>query len=279
MRQFLLSALKIMISLALLYLALRKVNLFELASRIDLASLGWIALALAVLLLQILVGALRWCQVSAECGAPLTTRQSMRYNMIGTFFNQTLPSSIGGDAVRLWLLARSGAGWRTATYSIFVDRAIGLIALAIIIVASLPWSYDLIRDADGRKALLLVDFAALAAGAGFLLLGRLPWPFLKRWWANASFLRLFGDREPGDFQPGTRTRDRCTIRCWFMCSRLSSPGAWSKSIAAPVTFGQIVPAGAAGDADHHAADLDRGLGRCARPPWGWRSAMPGSIDQ
>ena len=64
----------------------------------------------------------------------------MRFNVIGTFFNQTLPSSIGGDAVRLWLVARGGAGWRAATYSIFVDRAIGLIALAVIIVASLPWS-------------------------------------------------------------------------------------------------------------------------------------------
>jgi len=61
------------------------------------------------------------------CGAPLPTRQAMRFNLIGTFFNQTLPSSIGGDAVRLWLVARTGAGWRVATYSIFVDRAIGLI--------------------------------------------------------------------------------------------------------------------------------------------------------
>jgi glycosyltransferase 2 family protein len=108
----------------------------------------------------------------------------MRFNLIGTFFNQTLPSSIGGDAVRLWLVARGGAGWRAATYSIFVDRAIGLIALAIIIVASLPWSYSLIRDPDGRSALLLVDFAALASGAGFLVLGVLPFPWLKHWWGT-----------------------------------------------------------------------------------------------
>ena len=96
--------------------------------------------------LQIFVGVLRWREISAECGAPLRPAQAMRFNLIGTFFNQTLPSSIGGDAVRLWLVARGGAGWRAATYSIFVDRAIGLIALAIIIVASLPWSYNLISD-------------------------------------------------------------------------------------------------------------------------------------
>src|SRR6267154_92153 len=137
MRQILLSALKILISGALLYLALRKVDLRDLASRFNsLASLGWILLAIATAFLQVFVGVLRWREVSAECGAPLATGQATRFNMIGTFFNQTLPSSIGGDAVRLWLVARAGAGWRTATYSIFVDRAIGLIALAIIIVAS-----------------------------------------------------------------------------------------------------------------------------------------------
>ena len=184
MRRILLSTAKILVSAALLYFSLRKVNLTDLASRLDLASLGWIALAIAVTFLQILIGALRWREISAECDAPLTTKQAMRFNLIGTFFNQTLPSSIGGDAVRLWLVARGGAGWRAATYSIFVDRAIGLIALAIIIVASLPWSYNLIRDPDGRSALLLVDFAALASGAGFLVLGVLPFPWLKRWWGT-----------------------------------------------------------------------------------------------
>src|SRR5204863_3772791 len=167
-----------------LYLALRKVDLSELFSRFTVTSLFWIGLAIAVTFLQIFVGVLRWREVSAACGAPLELGQAMRYNVIGSFFNQTLPSAIGGDAVRLWLVARAGAGWRAATYSIFVDRAIGLIALAVIIVTSLPWSYNLITDPHGRSALLLVDFAALAGGVGFLVLGILPWPWLKRWWGT-----------------------------------------------------------------------------------------------
>src|SRR4051794_14879258 len=184
MRRILLSALKILVSAALLYFALRKINFYDLASRFDVASLGWIGVAIAVTFLQIFLGALRWRVISVHCGAPLATTQAFRFNMIGMFFNQTLPSSIGGDAVRLWLVARGGAGWRAATYSIFVDRAIGLIALAIVIVASLPWSYRLIDDPHGRSALLFVDFAALAGGLGFLLLGRLPWPWLKHWWGT-----------------------------------------------------------------------------------------------
>ena len=184
MRRILLSTIKILVSAALLYFALRKANFSDLASRINITSLGWIGVAIAVTFFQIFVGVLRWREVSVECGAPLGAMQAMRFNVIGAFFNQTLPSSIGGDAVRLWLVARGGAGWRAATYSIFVDRAIGLIALAIVIVASLPWSYNLIGDPNGRSALLFVDFAALAGGVGFLILGRLPWPWLKRWWGT-----------------------------------------------------------------------------------------------
>jgi glycosyltransferase 2 family protein len=128
------------------------------------------------------LAALRWREISALCKAPLTIVHAFRYNMIGAFFNQTLPSSIGGDAARLWLVSRSGAGWRAATYSILTDRVAGFIALVLIIVASLPWTYELIGNPAGRLALVLVDLAALAGALGFLLLDYLPWAWLKNWW-------------------------------------------------------------------------------------------------
>ena len=238
MRRILLSTIKILISAALLYLALRKANFADLASRIDVTSLGWIGIAIAASFLQIFVGVLRWCEVSAECGAPLATKQAMRFNVIGTFFNQTLPSSIGGDAVRLLLVARAGAGWRAATYSIFVDRAIGLIALAIIIVASLPWSYTLIGDPNGRSALLLVDCAALAGGIGFLVLGRLHWPWLKRWWGThhlhacaviANRVIFSRERGPKIAVLSVLVHVLAVFIAWCVV----------QSIGAPVTFGQI----------------------------------------
>jgi glycosyltransferase 2 family protein len=238
MRRILLSTTKILISAALLYFALRKVNFSDLVSRINIASLGWIGMAIALTFLQIFVGVLRWREISAECGAPLATQQAMRFNLIGTFFNQTLPSSIGGDAVRLWLVARGGAGWRAATYSIFVDRAIGLIALAIIIVASLPWSYRLIGDPNGRTALLLVDFAALAGGVGFLVLGRLPWPWLKRWWGTHHLHACSVIANRVIF---SRKRGPTIAVLSVLVHVLAVVIAWCvvQSIAAPVVFSQI----------------------------------------
>lgn len=181
MRSLLLLIARIAVSAALLYFALRGINFGALQARLSQINLLWIGFGVLVCMFQVFLGALRWREISALCHAPLTDLEAFRYNMIGAFFNQTLPSSIGGDAVRLWLLNRTGAGWRAATYSILTDRAVGFIALALIIVASLPWSYEMIRDDKGRIALTFVDIAALFAGAGFLMFGHLNWAWLKRW--------------------------------------------------------------------------------------------------
>ncbi|QOZ27184.1 lysylphosphatidylglycerol synthase transmembrane domain-containing protein [Bradyrhizobium sp. CCBAU 51753] len=238
MRRILLSTSKILISAALLYFSLRKVDLHDLASRIQIGSLGWLGLAMAVTFLQIFLGVLRWREIGTECGAPLQTRQAMRYNLIGAFFNQTLPSSIGGDAVRLWLVARGGAGWRAATYSIFVDRAVGLIALAVVIAATLPWSYRLISDANGWTALLLLDLAALGAGFGFLLIGVLPWPWLRQWWATHHIhaCAVIANRVLFSRAHGLKVAVLSVL-----IHVVTVVTAWCvvQAIAAPVTFGQI----------------------------------------
>ena len=83
--------------------------------------------------------------------------------------------------MRLWSSSRP-ARWRAATYSVLVDRAIGLIALAIIVIVSLPWSYDLVANHRGRIALLLVDIGALGAGVGFLIVGYISWKWLTTFW-------------------------------------------------------------------------------------------------
>jgi uncharacterized membrane protein YbhN (UPF0104 family) len=191
MRQFLLLSLRVLVTVPLLYFALRGIQFGDLWARLSGTNLVWfgvwILLSILTNLVQIFFGAIRWKEISLHCHAPLTLPQAFRYNMIGTFFNQTLPSTIGGDAVRLWLVNRTGAGWRSATYSVFVDRAIGLIALALIVIFSLPWSYDLIANREGRLALVLIDVAAISAGIGFLVLGLLPWNWLRSWWLTRHF--------------------------------------------------------------------------------------------
>ena len=238
MRKILLLSTKIFVSGALLLFALRKISFGDLVSRLDARSTGWIALAILIALLQIVFSALRWRQITGECGAPLTTTQVLRFNLIGSFFNQTLPSSIGGDAVRMLLVRRTGTRWRAAGYSVFVDRAIGLIALAIIVVATLPWSYELVGDINGRYALLLIDFVALAGGTGFLVIGRLPWPWLSTRWQTKDIFAcsMIANRLIFNGRHGPRIAVLS-----LLIHLLTAAIAWCvvRSIEAPVTFFQV----------------------------------------
>jgi len=229
---------RILVSLALLYLALRGIHFGAIQSRLSQINLAWIGFAVLVTIFQVFLGALRWREISGLCSAPLSDLRAFRYNMIGSFFNQTLPSSIGGDAVRLWLVNRTGAGWRAATYSILTDRAVGLIALALIIVASLPWSYGMIADGNGRLALVFVDLVALFGGLTFLLLGRLPWPWLKKWWPTKHIHAcsvianqvIFSRQSGGKIAVFSLSIHVLAVVVAWCCVR---------SIGAPASFGQL----------------------------------------
>lgn len=242
MRNFLVLVTRISISALLLYFALRGVNFSAIQLRLGQSSLvsiaGWTAIAVLTNLLQIVVSAARWHEISVRCDAPLRTRLAFRFSLIGTFFNQTLPSTIGGDAVRLWLLGKTGAGWRAASYSVLVDRAVGLIALAIIVVFSLPWSYRLINNTQGRIALAAVDLAALSAGAGFLLLGALPFAWLQKWWPTRHLraCSMIASRAVFDRHSGPRIAILS-----FLVHFLTVVTAWCtvRAVSAPANFEQV----------------------------------------
>jgi uncharacterized membrane protein YbhN (UPF0104 family) len=118
----------------------------------------------------------------------MTAPQSIRFNLIATFFSQVLPSTVGGDAARIWLLARAGAGWTRATYSVLLDRYIGVLALAACVAAGLYWSFGLIADPLARVVLVVIGFGFLLGGLAFLALGR--WPALTRWKLTRNLAEL-----------------------------------------------------------------------------------------
>lgn len=171
---------KVVVSGLLLYFALSAVNRSAVIGRLSQIDLRWVGLGLLLLLLQVFVLALRWQQIVVHCDAKLPLAQAFRFSMIATFFNQTLPSSVGGDAIRIWLVGKQ-ANWRVAGYSVFLDRVIGVVALAILVVACLPWSLELVRNSIGRAALLLIGWGCIAAGLVFLGLAWQRLHVLQHW--------------------------------------------------------------------------------------------------
>ena len=239
MRQIVFVILKIAISAGLLYLALAGVNFPAIQARLGQINLLWIAAAIAAALLQIGIAALRWREIANVCNAHLSVHSALRFNLIGAFFNQTLPSTIGGDGARLWLLQRHGASWQAATYSVLVDRAVGLIVLAVIIVVSLPWSLRMIDSDHGRIALALLDLAALGGSIAFLVFGRLTWRWIQDIWPARHLhgCAKLADRVMFDRQIGPRVLFLAVVNHLLSVVIAFCAGL---AIAAPVSFAQMV---------------------------------------
>ena len=182
MRRMMSFAVKAIISVLLLYIALRGVDLGSIKERLGSIDFRWMTLSLFVLCAQMALVALRWRQIVVMYGARLPRAAALNYTFSGQFFNQVLPSTVGGDAVRAWLLTRRGVEWPTAIYSVFTDRLVGVSVLAALVVACLPWSVTMIHDPIARAALAVIGFGALAGVMGFLMLGAMPLRMMERWW-------------------------------------------------------------------------------------------------
>ena len=182
MRRLLSFLAKAGVSALLLYLSLGSVNLSIVGERINRLNAGWLFFILIILIVQTALLALRWRQIVLVSGANLSLPAALRYSLIAMFFNQTLPSTIGGDAARVWLLCRGGAGWRLASYSVLIDRGVGLFALAILVVACLPWSLALVREPVGGAALLTIGFGSIIGALIFTALAFAPKQIMNRWW-------------------------------------------------------------------------------------------------
>jgi uncharacterized membrane protein YbhN (UPF0104 family) len=164
----------------LLYFAFRLVDVTALAERLAHVDLGRLSLLIPLIFLQTALLAWRWQMVLRHCGTHMPLPRTFRFNLIALFFNQALPSSIGGDAMRIWLAGRS-ANWRNAIYSVFLDRLIGMVALAALVLACLPWAWALIHDPVGRGALLVIVCGTFGGGIAFLALASQRLEMVRRW--------------------------------------------------------------------------------------------------
>jgi uncharacterized protein (TIRG00374 family) len=90
--------------------------------------------AVALLILQPALIGLRWWIILRLYGSRLKLGTIIAITWVSVFANQFLPASVGGDAVRIYALRRSGERLGSATASVLMDRLIALFALALLVV-------------------------------------------------------------------------------------------------------------------------------------------------
>lgn len=128
-------AIKAAVSVGLLALLFSRVDLARLWSIARQASPGWLAVALLLYFAMVLASALRWGILLRAQHVRLPYSFLTQSFLVATFFNNFLPSNIGGDVVRITDTAKAAGSKTLATTVVLIDRGLGLLGLALMAAA------------------------------------------------------------------------------------------------------------------------------------------------
>jgi uncharacterized membrane protein YbhN (UPF0104 family) len=141
---------KVLVSVFLLAWLLGTIDVRDMLRRFTDLRWGWLALGLALHMLQGLINARRWQLILSAEDQRVRYLQLFRISQIGGFLSLFLPTSFGGDVYRAWALNQIGVKTSKATASVLFDRLSGLFALLTIGVVGSVFLFE------ARNALLLV---------------------------------------------------------------------------------------------------------------------------
>jgi uncharacterized protein (TIRG00374 family) len=179
--------LKTAISLGLIVVVLWKLDLATIWEKTRQLSVGLMLSVVSLFVVQTCVAARRWGVILHHHHVDIRVSAALRICFIGAFFNQILPSSIGGDVARAWYVYRSGGNKMTSVMTVLSDRIYGMLALTALALIVIP---VLSRYSIGNRALYAV--IALVVAASFSLLTVFWLDHLPKWMKSWTFIRHLG---------------------------------------------------------------------------------------
>jgi hypothetical protein len=125
-------AIEIVVSIALLAVLFSRVDMAALWASARRASTVWLLVALGLYLVNVLMSTWRWRLLLNAQGVRIPSRTLFSSYLVAFFFNNFLPSIIGGDVVRIRDTARPAQSKTLATTVVLMDRALGLMGLVLV---------------------------------------------------------------------------------------------------------------------------------------------------
>jgi len=118
----------------------------------------YILIAAGLYLLSLLVLSFRWQILVSGYGLKIPTRTLFKYYLIGLFFNNFLPTGIGGDVFRIYNLIQT-SGDRTISFaSVMTERLLGISSTLILALIS----FILLRDEFRTNMVLYIIIGLIA---------------------------------------------------------------------------------------------------------------------
>lgn len=115
-----------------------------------------------LLAIQPLLGAVRWQLIFASLALRLPLGRLLRWIYVSLLFGQVLPSTVGGDALRVWLARRAGCHLQSAVNSVVLDRIAMFLTLLVLLAIGVPRIGQLIAFSQ------LVYVVPLLVGGGIV---------------------------------------------------------------------------------------------------------------
>ena len=179
----------------LIWLVFTEVNVVELKQHFSSIKGITIVYVLTLLCAQSLLAGIRWRIVMALFDRVLSLALTVRIYFEGLFFNQALPSTVGGDGIRIYRVFKLGLPFGAAFNGVLLDRVAGFISLIILVVIAQPILFRKIQEPQALIAFWLITAFGLFAIIMLLAMGSLP-STLSRWRAIRGLVKLsFGARQ------------------------------------------------------------------------------------
>jgi len=125
-------AIKLAVSIALLAWLFSRVDMAALWATARRASPGWLTIAFAIYAINVLLTVWRWWLLVEAQEVDVSFKQLNASMLVALFFNNFLPSNIGGDVIRIGDTAKAARSKTLATTIVLVDRTMGMLGLVLV---------------------------------------------------------------------------------------------------------------------------------------------------
>jgi uncharacterized protein (TIRG00374 family) len=130
-------AFRLVTGLAILAFLIWRTDLRQLVADVLSVPLQWLLLAFAVQLVAKFVWAWRWWELLRIFGLPVAYGRLLKGTFVGIFFNNFLPTGVGGDFVRSHWILEDKSDYPRSVFAVFVERFIGVVTLGFLTVPPL----------------------------------------------------------------------------------------------------------------------------------------------
>ena len=176
-------AIKGLLTAVLLWAAFRTVELDAVGKLLSGIDVWWALAAVGMTGMIIVADATLLAVVMRIFGRGVPGRNALLYSLVGWFFSNVAPSTVGGDIFRGIQLSRVGTPLRAAVRMILAIRLLSLATLVVVMFAGFPVALGLVHDQLDILFLGAALFISAAALVALYLLAEFPWSFpaLDRW--------------------------------------------------------------------------------------------------